>query len=411
MPDVSQIKCPKCRSALLLKFAKKDGIQCKKCYYFIPLEEMNEIIGKEEQKVRDREAAASAATEAAGKEASSGPEKKSTRCPKCRTEVEYTKLTDGGIMCKRCYHWIKVEGAEEELLPGQMKPYSPPVIPYTPPSRENKPVKQAVEETEVIAPVRQQEMSGQQAAAQIQEPAAVAAEPVESAESLEEPVPVYDEQEQAYGADTVEMEYVAEDQAPEAVQVRHYEDESELFPVVEVKKKNLYSVDESLLDEIMNPQGGQAMTVMEMVPEIEIEFEEEEGAVQEEYYAGAGEIQEEVYYDESELQAQSAGEDYIEESVISEEIPIVQAVLLQDEPVLPEQPPEIVIETAVETPEKVSEKVKEELQPQQVVIKPPPANFRPLPKPPGTELKKIQSMFSSRTFDIKKIAPKPPGNA
>jgi hypothetical protein len=400
-----------------LKFARKDGIQCKRCYYFIPSEEMMAIIGAEEKKVRDAEAV------------TAKEEKKTARCPKCRTYIDYTKLTDGGIMCKKCYNWIAVEGeppAEPVREPGDMIPYSPPVVAYTPPERP-KPAfvveiekkkdfePEAPEITEPLQPaLKQQEPEPEEPPAgtdQINEDSET--ESTEPAESIEE----------TDHTDLIEQSIPAEEDEPEAPEAEEESDHgaapddntprtdgvsandlSELLPAVEKKKVNLFSVDEALLDEIMNPQSGESRTVMDLVPEIEIEFIEEDQSdlpTEQDYEEIAEEDSESsVYEDEAEPEPLQEAAGF--ESDIKTE-PEKDADIIQ--------PAETQASEIIITPETEDKKADNpvSIDENKVIEKLAMPEFKTAPKPLGSgDIKKIQSVFSSRTFDIRKITRKIP---
>lgn len=101
-----KIPCPKCDSTLLLKWAKSDGIQCKTCYYWVPKDEMIEII---EEEIRKSSKAAAAEEEALSQ----------VVCPRCGVKVEYNSHSkEGGIVCKNCYSWIPIkEKPKKKTIP------------------------------------------------------------------------------------------------------------------------------------------------------------------------------------------------------------------------------------------------------------------------------------------------------
>jgi len=96
-----EISCPNCGTKVSLKFLKKDGIQCKKCYYWIPNAEIDRLLIEEQELIVVGEPVEQ-------------EELKETTCPECGATITYTRIVDGGIMCKKCYSWIAIEEEEEE---------------------------------------------------------------------------------------------------------------------------------------------------------------------------------------------------------------------------------------------------------------------------------------------------------
>lgn len=95
-----EISCPNCGTKISLKFSKKDGIQCKKCYNWISNSEIDKLLIKEQKLI--------VVGEPIKQEV-----KRETTCPECGAIITFTKIIDGGIMCKKCYSWVPLEEEEE----------------------------------------------------------------------------------------------------------------------------------------------------------------------------------------------------------------------------------------------------------------------------------------------------------
>jgi len=96
-----EISCPNCGTKVSLKFLKKDGIQCKKCYYWIPNAEIDRLLIEEQELIVVGEPV-------------EHEELKETTCPECGATITYTRIVDGGIMCKKCYSWVAFKEEKEE---------------------------------------------------------------------------------------------------------------------------------------------------------------------------------------------------------------------------------------------------------------------------------------------------------
>lgn len=100
MAKATEINCPKCHAKVLMRFAGKDGIQCKRCYYWISRDIMLKLVSEQE-----------------GEPLAVQPEPEEEEsfviCTKCHHKTFYSKIMDGGVMCKKCYNWIIVEETPE----------------------------------------------------------------------------------------------------------------------------------------------------------------------------------------------------------------------------------------------------------------------------------------------------------
>lgn len=102
MAKATEINCPKCHAQVHMRFAGKDGIQCKRCYYWISRDIMLKLISEQEG-------------EAVVIQPEPEEEESFVVCAKCHHKTFYSKIMDGGVMCKKCYNWIVVE--EESEIP------------------------------------------------------------------------------------------------------------------------------------------------------------------------------------------------------------------------------------------------------------------------------------------------------
>ncbi len=100
MAKATEINCPKCHAQVLMRFAGKDGIQCKRCYYWIPRDIMLKLVSEQEG-------------EAVVIQPEPEEEESFVICSKCHHKTFYSKIMDGGVMCKKCYNWIVVEESPE----------------------------------------------------------------------------------------------------------------------------------------------------------------------------------------------------------------------------------------------------------------------------------------------------------
>ncbi|MCD4782787.1 MAG: hypothetical protein K8T10_03035 [Candidatus Eremiobacteraeota bacterium] len=91
-----EISCPNCETKIPLKFSKKDGIQCKKCYNWIPSFDIDKLLIREQELI--------VVGEPIKQEVN-----RETICPECKAIINFTNTVDGGVMCKKCYSWVTPE--------------------------------------------------------------------------------------------------------------------------------------------------------------------------------------------------------------------------------------------------------------------------------------------------------------
>ncbi len=135
MARIEKVSCPNCGADLLLKRAKKDGIQCKSCYYWVPRKELDTLISKEEIKT----AATTSVT----------VKSRTIKCPKCGAEVSFNRVVDGGVMCKNCYNWIPVKEEYVTPEPAPKVEYAPSYTPHKPPSEEMESIEEMLKSSNI----------------------------------------------------------------------------------------------------------------------------------------------------------------------------------------------------------------------------------------------------------------------
>lgn len=161
MSNVEKITCPKCGGVLNLRFAKKDGIQCKQCYYWVPQLELETLV----KKAQGPMVAASAPA------AIQEQDRFKVQCPKCGYFTTCTKVADGGVQCKKCYSWIEIDGSAVPASPPPPPPM--PVVTTAPPQA---PVRPAEGPLAPAPPVSNQPITATAAPVEKPSPASMAVE-------------------------------------------------------------------------------------------------------------------------------------------------------------------------------------------------------------------------------------------